>query len=89
MKRFYGFYCIADVKLRQAVAVLPWKHNLLILSSVNSLEEAKYYVEIIHENCLSRNILLNFIKADTYKHQKIEQKTHNFALTLPEHLLLL
>ena len=42
MKKFYEYYSLADEKLRQAVAVLPWKHNLLIMSSANSLEEAIY-----------------------------------------------
>ncbi|WP_229206884.1 hypothetical protein [Dyadobacter crusticola] len=29
MKRFYEHYYQADTKLRQAVAVSPWGHNLL------------------------------------------------------------
>jgi hypothetical protein len=31
MKRFYEQYKNTDPKLRQLIAVLPWKHNLLIL----------------------------------------------------------
>jgi predicted nuclease of restriction endonuclease-like (RecB) superfamily len=31
-------------------------------------------------------MLLNFIKADSYRHKILESKTHNFALTLPENL---
>ena len=86
MKRFYEFYSIADEKLRQIVAVLPWKHNLLIISNAASIDEAKYYVELTQENSLSRNVLLNFIKADSYKNAKILPKHSNFADTLPEHL---
>ncbi|MCL2510750.1 MAG: PDDEXK nuclease domain-containing protein [Bacteroidales bacterium] len=86
MKKFYEFYVLADVKLRQLVAVLPWKHNLLIMSSANSLDEAEYYVELTHENSMSRNVLLNFIKADSYKNAKILPKHNNFSLTLPENL---
>ena len=86
MKRFYEFYALADEKVRQLVAFLPWKHNLLIMSSVKSIEEAKYYVELSHENSLSRNILLNLIKADSYKNAKILPKHSNFAQTLPEHI---
>ena len=86
MKKFYEYYFLADAKLRQLVAVLPWKHNLLIMSNANSLDEAKYYVEMSHENSLSRNMLLNFIKADSYKNAKILPKHSNFALTLPENL---
>ena len=32
MKRFFECYHQADAKLRQAVAVLPWGHNLLIMN---------------------------------------------------------
>jgi hypothetical protein len=30
MKRFYEFYSLADGKVRQVVAILPWGHNILI-----------------------------------------------------------
>ena len=36
MKRFYERYSVADLKLRQAVAVLPWGHNLLLINKVQS-----------------------------------------------------
>ena len=84
MKRFYEFYALADEKMRQLVALLPWKHNLLIMSGTSSIDEAKYYVELTHENSLSRNVLLNFIKADSYKNAKLLPKHNNFAHTLPE-----
>ncbi len=42
MKRFYEHYKDASPKLRRSVAVLPCKHNLLILSKTNSLKEAEY-----------------------------------------------
>ena len=32
MKKFYLRYNEEDTKLRQAVAVLPWSHNLLLMS---------------------------------------------------------
>ena len=53
MKKFYEFYCLADEKLRQLVAVVPWKHNLLIMGSVKTMDEARCYVELTHENSLS------------------------------------
>ena len=86
MKRFYEFYALADAKLRQLVAVLPWKHNLLIMSNSGSIDEARYYVKITHENSLSRNVLLNFIKTDSFKNIKLLPKHNNFANNLPEHL---
>jgi predicted nuclease of restriction endonuclease-like (RecB) superfamily len=86
MKRFYEFYCHEDEKLRQAVAVLPWKHNILIMAKTQSMDEARFYVEAAIEMGWTRDILLNFIKADTYKHTKVSPKHHNFDRTLPEHL---
>jgi len=86
MKNFYEFYALADEKVQQLAALLPWMHNVLIITKVKSLEEAVYYLKEVHENSLSRNILLNFIKADSYRNAKIFPKHSNFALTLPEHL---
>ncbi|WP_267963627.1 DUF1016 N-terminal domain-containing protein [Testudinibacter sp. TR-2022] len=43
MKRFYERYYQADEKLRQAVAVLPWGHNLLLLNKVQSLAAIAFY----------------------------------------------
>jgi predicted nuclease of restriction endonuclease-like (RecB) superfamily len=88
MKKFYEFYRLADEKLQHSVALLPWSHNLLIMSKIETVEEAQFYVEQVVENGWSRDILLNFIKADTYRHTKILPKQHNFHETLPEHLLL-
>jgi len=86
MKKFFEFYKDTDKKLRQVVALLPWKHNLLIMSKTSSLDEAKYYAEQCSENNWSRDILLNFIKADSFKNAKLLPKLHNFEKTLPEDL---
>jgi predicted nuclease of restriction endonuclease-like (RecB) superfamily len=86
MKNFYEFYASAEEKVQQLAALLPWMHNVLIMTKVKSLEEAEFYLKVTYENGLSRNILLNFIKADSYRRKVSEPKTHNFALTLPENL---
>jgi len=39
MKRFYERFSLADEKLRQLVAVLPWGHNLLLMNKLSSKEE--------------------------------------------------
>lgn len=98
MKRFYEFYAKPDQILPQSVAVsendilpqvvavLPWGHNRLILSKIKDRQEAIYYAEASVKMGWTRNLLLNFIKADTY-HNAIElPKLHNFETTLPEHL---
>ena len=98
MKRFYEFYTEADQILPQpvavsqnnilpqVVAVLPWGHNRLILSKIKDKEEALYYAEAAIKMGWTRNLLLNFIKADTYHNAKELPKLHNFENTLPVHL---
>jgi predicted nuclease of restriction endonuclease-like (RecB) superfamily len=86
MKRFYEFYNKEDEKLPQTVAVLPWGHHRLLLSKIKDRDEALYYVEAAVEMGWTRDVLLNFIKADTYKNAKLLPKHHNFATALPEHL---
>ena len=84
MKRFYEQYKDAFPKLRQAVAVLPWKHNMLIISKTKSHDEALFYAEKSIEFGWSRDILLNYLKADAYNAEKNLLKSHNFQETLPE-----
>jgi len=86
MKNFYEFYALADEKVQRCVAFLPWRHNILIVSKVKTLAEAEYYINSALELGLTHDILLNFIKADSYKNATILPKHHNFALTLPENL---
>jgi len=98
MKRLYDFYseddqilpqAVAfsdDNILPQAVAVLPWGHNRLILSKIKDRQEALYYAEASVKMGWTRNLLLNFIKADTYHKSKELPKLHNFETTLPDHL---
>ena len=45
MKRFYERYAEADTKLQRSVAVLPWRHNLLLLEKTNTDNEALFYAE--------------------------------------------
>lgn len=84
MKKFYERYESANEKLRRSVAVLPWRHNLLIMSKTNSDEEALYYASKTIDMGWSRDILLNYIKAKTFLQENIIEKSHNFAVTLPE-----
>lgn len=35
----------ADTKLRQAVAVLPWGHNLLLLDKISAPESVAFYAK--------------------------------------------
>ncbi len=85
MRRLYERYS-PHVNLRQLVAEIPWGHHLLILNKIEQIEEAEYYIKQTSINGWSRNVLLNFIKADTYKASLAAGKTHNFKSALPAHL---
>lgn len=83
MKRFYERYFQADEKLRQAVAVLPWGHNLLLLNKIYNDAELAFYANEIITKGWSRDLLLNAIKMDSYAKTKQLIKTNNFTQTLP------
>lgn len=68
------------------MAVLPWGHNRLILRKIKDRQEAIYYAEAAVKMGWTRDLLLNFIKADTYHNAKELPKLHNFEIALPEHL---
>ena len=81
MKRFYERYHLADAKLRQCVAVLPWGHNLLLINKLQSHEAVLFYATQTIEKGWSRDLLLNAIKMDSFSKKQI--KSHNFDETLP------
>ena len=85
MKQFYDTFSSADEKLQQLVAVLPWGHNLLLMNKLQSLDEIYYYANEAVNLGWSRNMLLNYIKADQYHHKQLV-KHHNFTNVLPENL---
>ena len=86
MKRFYERYKEVDEKLQRSVAVLPWRHNLLILDKVKDNEEALFYASVAIEQGLTKDSLLNYIKTNGFQVQKQLPKSHNFGLALPQHL---
>lgn len=62
-------------------ALVPWRHHIEILYRCNSVEEALFYIEKTIEQGLSRDALINCIKANLYEHQgKI---INNFTDHLP------
>jgi len=83
MKRYYERYNQADTKLLQAVAVLPWGHNLLLLDKVQSLSAVAFYANEVATKGWSRDLLLNAIKMDSYSRAENHVKTNNFTNTLP------
>ena len=84
MKRLYERYFQEDAKLLQAVAVLPWGHNLLLLDKALSREEMLFYAEESLQKGWSRDMLLNAIKINTYATHHEQIKSNNFDIALPD-----
>lgn len=83
MKRFYERYYQADTKLQRSVAVLPWRHNILLLDKQVSDEKVIFYSNEVIEKGWSQEMLLNAIKMDTFAFQQ-QLKSNNFEEILPK-----
>ncbi|MBR4155902.1 MAG: DUF1016 family protein [Bacteroidales bacterium] len=63
-------------------ALIPWRHHVEIITKCKSIDEALFYVGKTIEQGLSRDALINCIKANLYEHQgKI---VNNFTEHLPD-----
>lgn len=63
-------------------ALVPWRHHIEIITKCKSIQEALFYIAKTIEQGLSRDALINCIKANLYEHQgKI---ANNFADHLPD-----
>lgn len=62
-------------------ALVPWRHHVEIITKCKTIEEALFYISKTIEQGLSRDALINCIKANLYEHQgKI---VNNFSDHLP------
>ncbi len=79
---------MSEEKLHQAggefpslFALVPWRHHVEIITKCKTIEEALFYIGKTIEQGLSRDALINCIKANLYEHQgKI---VNNFSDHLP------
>jgi predicted nuclease of restriction endonuclease-like (RecB) superfamily len=69
--------------VQEALAQIPWYHNLTLVEKVSDLNERIWYINQTIENGWSRNILVHHIESALYNRQVIESKTTNFSRTLP------
>ena len=89
-KQFYKFYQALLVQqpvgliVQQAVAQIPWGHNILIFSKSKNINEAQFYISQTIENGWSRDVLALQIKSQLYQRQG--KSINNFMQTLPEPL---
>ena len=84
MKRFYLRYYQEDTKLRQAVAVLPWGHNLLLLNSDLLSEHILFYANEVISKSWSRNMLNLALKSEYHLSIHASEKSNNFSTTMSE-----
>lgn len=83
MKRFYERYYLSDTKLQRSVAVLPWRHNLLLIERTKDDSEVEFYANETLSKGWSRDLLLNAIKLESYVQVQKQIKSNNFEQTLP------
>ena len=82
MKKFYERYAGHDEKVLRAVALLPWSHNLLLLSKGFNDEPTLYYAQEAITKGWNRDLLFNAIKLKMYETQALAQVDNNFDHTL-------
>ena len=84
MKKFYERFCHSDIKVRQAVALLPWGHILRLLQKVGNDDAAMlFYAQETRAKGWNRDLLLNAIKLNMYETQALARVDNNFDRTLP------
>lgn len=84
MKKFYERFCHSDIKVRQAVALLPWGHILRLLQKVGNDDAAMlFYAQETRSKGWNRDLLLNAIKLNMYETQALARVDNNFDRTLP------
>ena len=69
--------------VQQAVAQIPWGHNIVLLDKIQKNEERQWYIKKCTENGWSRNVLIHQIESGLYQRQAIAQKISNFENRLP------
>lgn len=68
--------------VQQAVALLPWGHNLVLLDKFSDNETRLWYAQKAIEHGWSRNVLVHQIESGLL--ERTGQAVNNFSHTLPE-----
>lgn len=85
MRNFYLSYKDNE-KLAQLVREIPWGSNILIFSKCKNDLEKEYYINQAIENCWNRNVLMHHIKTNLFTRDRLEAKSNNFEISLPQEL---
>ena len=82
MKRFYLRYYQEDTKVQRSVALLPWRHNMLLLRHNLSTEHIVFYANEIINKGWSFDILNLALKSEYHLSIQASEKSNNFAVTM-------
>lgn len=83
MKRFYERYMDSDSKVQRSVALLPWKHNIMLLSKDLDDSATAYYATEVVAKGWNSDLLLNAIKMQMHLNATPANTDNNFATALP------
>jgi len=72
----------AESGFPEAMAAIPWGHNVVLVEQVKKLSERLWYARKVVENGWSRNVLVIWIESGLYERQGKAQT--NFQRTLPK-----
>ena len=84
MKRFYIRYYQEDEKVRRSVALLPWRHNLVLLRYDLSAEHVFFYANEILNKGWSLDMLNLALKSEYHLSLQASEKSNNFAVICRE-----
>ena len=85
MEKFYTIYNSIIQNVPQVVEKLfsiPWGHHRYIIDKCKDVDEALFFVDKVHENNWSRNVLLTFLDTNLYKREA--KAITNFKDRLPD-----
>ena len=83
MKRFYLLYYQEDKKVQQAVALLPWGHNLILMKYNLSPKEIIFYSNEVCSKGWSRDMLRHALKSEYHLSIQTTERSNNFMTTMP------
>lgn len=84
LKKFYLHYYQQDIKVQRCVALLPWRHNMLLLRYNLSAEHTIFYANEILNKGWSHDMLNLALKSEYHLSLQASEKSNNFAVTMSE-----
>lgn len=82
MAKFAATYSEQEF-VQQAVAQIPWGHNIVLLDKITDSEQRRWYAETCQKNGWFRNVLIHQIESGLYERQVLNSKVSNFKQRLP------